>query len=279
MNVERYWQSLINPEATDNVELVGHRDMGRTFNRHAYRVRLASLERALKLVKIRPEWKVFEAAYGVGFYLAHWRRMGHQHVAGVDLAQGAFDLTRKAFPTYDLRLGDISGMSSWPDWESMLGTFDIVTAIDVIYHVVADDRARAAVLSLGRLVAPGQYLVVTDKFTGLHDTLREGDVVTRRPLSWYSEVLAPAGLRLLHTLPMMWCTDPPTRYGGPATMRIMSRVAWMAARAPLKWLPVNGMLQRGLGEVLGASMAAIDLRALPHFDAVPNLMIAIFQRQ
>jgi hypothetical protein len=35
---------------------------------------------------------------------------------------------------------------------------------------------------------------------------------------------------------------------------------------------------RPLGRVLGASDVAIDLGVLPHLDAVPNLIVTIFQR-
>jgi SAM-dependent methyltransferase len=279
MNVERYWRSLVNPTSTDALELVGHPDMGRAFNQQAYKVRLASLDRALETIGVRPDWSVFEAAYGVGFYLAGWHRRGQRRVTGVDLAPGAHAVATRAFPAYDLRVGDISSLSQWGDWEALRSSFDLVTAIDVVYHVIDDERARCAVLNLGRLVAPGGYLIVTDKFEGLSEPVRESAIVTRRPLRWYSDVLAPVGLEVAHTFPMMLFSDPPSRYGGPAPMRLAARLAWLAARAPLTHLPTNGAVQRRLGAWFGASLAAADLRVLPHLRAVPNLMIAIFRRQ
>jgi hypothetical protein len=129
------------------------------------------------------------------------------------------------------------------------------------------------------LVAPHGYLVITDKFVGLEKPLQEQDIVRRRPLAWYLHIASALGLRLLRTVPMMWCADPPTQYGGPRAMRLISRAAWVAVRAPLKWTPCNSPLQQVLGRILGASVAAVDQLVLPRLDSVPNLMSAVFKRE
>src|SRR3954452_16360113 len=119
MDVQAYWQSLVQPTSSESVELVGHPDMGRAFNQRAYAVRLRAVLAALDAAGWHSRSRVFEAAYGVGFYLNHWLRLGCTEVSGVDISEAAWKEARRNFPNYDLRCGDLSRISAWSDWAKL----------------------------------------------------------------------------------------------------------------------------------------------------------------
>ncbi len=277
--VEDYWRATVTGESPGHVEQVGHGDMGRAFNRHAYRVRLQSVVRALDRAGWNPHGqRVFDAGYGVGYYLDHWERAGIEMAAGVDVSERAQHYVQQRFPAFDLRVGVISDIDAWPDWYDLQGTFSLVTAIDVLYHVVDEEQAARSLGNLARLVAPKALLLVTDKFTGLASTRVESGIVVRRPLRWYENCVRPQGLRLVGTFPMMWCMDPPVTYGGLTGSWLPARILWIAMRAPLKYLPPNSRVQNGIGHAVGSVGRAIDSAVLPRLDETPNLSIALFRR-
>jgi 2-polyprenyl-3-methyl-5-hydroxy-6-metoxy-1,4-benzoquinol methylase len=281
-DVEQYWRDLIRGGDTDHVEEVGHPDMGREFNRHAYDVRLRAIERALTSPDVRVALggaRVFEAAYGVGFYLKYWGRKGAAHVTGVDISESAHESVSKRFPSHDLRLGDLSKMTEWADWASLQRSFDLVTAIDVLYHVVNDDAAERAVAALATLVRPGGYFLFTEKFTGLDHVDREQDIVTRRPLAWYRTILKRDDLVEASVSPMFWCMDPPVDYGGEHRLsQVLARGVWIGMRAALKYWRRNSTSQNIIGTLTGRLGGAVDNLVVPRLSVTPNLAVAIFRK-
>jgi SAM-dependent methyltransferase len=279
VDVKAYWRTLIAPTSAADVDLVGHPDMGRAFNQKAYQVRWSSIARALEVAGCDPRrGPIFEAAYGVGFYLSKWRDQGCTDVAGIDISEQAGEKCRGLFPDYDLRVGDLSTLASAPDWEKLKGRFHLVTAIDVLYHIVDDIACEAAVKALSELVAPGGFLLLTDKFHGLTEPVRETPIVRRKPLAWYDAITEKSGLRRAACAPLMWCSDPSTGYGGFTLSRALSRAAWVAMRLPLKYLPRNGLMQETLGSAIGTVAREVDLAVLPYLGETPNLAAAIYTK-
>ena len=84
--------------------------------------------------------RIFEGGYGECFYLDFWRASGAREVVGVDLSEQAWVNAQKRFPDYDLHHGDLTD----PETFRGRGSFDLVTAIDVLYHITDDTKWRAA---------------------------------------------------------------------------------------------------------------------------------------
>src|SRR5205823_6315102 len=71
------------------------------------------------------------------------------------------------------------------------GTFDIVNAFDVLYHIVDDARWEAAVRHVARAVAPGGALLVTDTFAASNAAAAHNRM---RPLERWRALLESEGL-------------------------------------------------------------------------------------
>ena len=271
-----YWRGLISASTPEALDEVGHPDMGRAWNAWAYRLRWRRVAEALAGVGVHLRGaRIFEAAVGVGFYLERWGSAGAAEIVGVDLSPGAIEALRHRFPDATLEVADLSRLSPPP---SDAQGFDLVTAIDVLYHLVDDADAAAAVRTLGMRVRPGGALLLTDKGAGLTSPIREADIVTRRPIAWYAERLAPQGFELIHLQPMFWCMDPPARPPQGLGWYPLARGIWIAMRLALKFWPRNSMLQLSLGRVVGALGYGLDRVGFARLGGVKNLDIAVFRR-
>jgi SAM-dependent methyltransferase len=278
-DVQQYWRTLVKGGNPSDVDEVGHPDMGRAFNNAAYELRLKALQRALQQAGVElSQTSVFEAAYGVGYYLRFWANQHCPRVVGVDLSAQAHANVQRHFPAFDLRVGDLASLHHSPEWAALVASFQLVTAIDVIYHIVDEAAARQAVENLARLVARGGILCVTEKFPARPEPVREGEIAVRRPLAWYSQAVAAQGLVLERTVPIFWCMDPPVFHGGQHWTAGFAYLGWGAMRLLLKFWPRNHSLQNALGYVVGMFGKTVDGLVVPRMATVPNLTTAVFRK-
>ncbi|MDQ2730123.1 MAG: class I SAM-dependent methyltransferase [Armatimonadota bacterium] len=275
-----YWSDLIVGSSAADVDEVGISDMGRSFNRIAYSLRLHALNRICGQVDISPpNIKIFEAAFGVGYYLKYWRSRGCRDIVGVDLSPMAKENVQRQFPEFDLRLGNLAEMHHWPDWTKLTNSFDLVTAVDVLYHVIDEDATRQAVDNLSKLVAPDGVFIFTEKFRRHSMPVRETENVLRRPLEWYSAILEENGLVFERMLPVFWCMDPPVFSDGFDLSASLARLLWVAMRLCLKFWPRNSTPQIVLGLLVGTLGKIVDGLVVPRLEQTANLSIVAFRKK
>lgn len=78
---------------------------------------------------------VLEVATGSGVYVEMWKQLGVARLAGIDISQNATDHLKGRFPEFSFFKRDLSA----PNLVSVVGgDFDLVTAVDMLYHVVDD---------------------------------------------------------------------------------------------------------------------------------------------
>lgn len=279
LDVLTYWRNLVQPTAAGDLSQVGHPDMGDEFNRRAYALRLRALERALSGASVDlPGARVFEAAYGTGFYLQYWKSKGCTEVFGADISEGACARAQINFPSFDLRVADLALLDKESDWTELRDRFTVVTAIDVLYHLVCDENAERALSSLAELVAPGGILVLTEKPQGLGEPRTEAPIVRRRPWSWYDRTLSKRDMLRESLLPVTWGMDPPSNFATRDMSYALARAEWLAMRVPLKSARYAPALQRPLGAALGSVGAALDGAILRAVADSPSLMMAVYRR-
>ena len=296
-----YWGELVTGTTGVELDQVGWEDMGRAFNERAYRLRGRAFDIAVaQWLRERAEQRdrrtdstpgevplvgpdaeqtrVFEAGFGVGYYLENWRRMKASRVVGVDISAAARDNCLQRYPEFDLRTGDVALMTDWPDIDELQGSFDIVTCIDVIYHVVNDEDAARAISGLASLVAPGGVLLMTDKFIAGASSVQEAPHCRRRSLSWYTDIVAPSGLRLHRVIPVFWCMDKPTPNPHRDWRTKIAGVMWTGSRAATKYWPRNSRIQNVCGLVVGTFGLFIDQLAVRQLPNTHNLTLAVFKK-
>ncbi|MBI3538685.1 MAG: class I SAM-dependent methyltransferase, partial [Candidatus Eisenbacteria bacterium] len=127
---------------------------------------------------------------GTGFWVERYLRRGAE-VTGIDIAPTAIARLRDRFPEARFMLADVGEAP-------IEGSYAIVNAFDVLYHITDDARWDRALAHLAAAVEPGGLLLVTDTFVGADD---EADHNRMRPLAAYRRVLGAAGFTVADLRP------------------------------------------------------------------------------
>jgi SAM-dependent methyltransferase len=190
----------------------GETGLSLAYNRACYDLRRDVLERALRQSGADPRGRsVLDVGCGTGFFTAYYLARGAR-VTGVDIAPTSVERLRARFPGARFLLADVSEVE-------VEGTFDLVNAFDVLYHIVEDARWEAAVRRLGNAVAAGGWLLVTDTFAPLGAIAAHNRM---RPLAEYRRVLEPLGFSLGSPRPTHVLLN---RELGP--FRFLNRAPWL----------------------------------------------------
>ncbi len=182
-----YWERL-HRQNRGRLSAVGYAALGEGFNRVTYRLRRSAVRRLLRRHAVGSGLTVLEAAPGVGAYASLWRLLGAERWAGVDISEEAVACCRRAHGWGRFYRQDIT-RSEWPDDLAPDPGFRLVTAIDVLYHLVEDAAIEAALANLAARVAPGGWLLVSDVF--VPRDLQIAAHVKRRSLATYAGALGP----------------------------------------------------------------------------------------
>lgn len=194
----RYWSTRLAQDF--NLRGVGHLEYGQGYNDWLYRQKRIALNRALPG---RPAGSVaLDIGSGIGWVVAYLLGRGFR-VTGCDIAGVAVDRLAEQYPAanfFQLAVGS----EPIPRDEA---TFDVVTMIDVAYHIVDPDQWRTAVAEMGRVLKPDGQIVVTDALGPVSE--RQAEHVEKRSLVEWSDAASAAGLRVARTGPLFaWLSRP-----------------------------------------------------------------------
>jgi SAM-dependent methyltransferase len=235
---EAFWESRL--RGRFDIASAGFRGIGKTFNEALYRQRVVVLRRAIRRFRLPVAGTdVVELGPGTGFYVERWRAWKVASVVGLDITTVVPERLSATFPEYRFAQADIS--DPWPVAEA---SADLVTAFDVMFHIVDDGRFQAAINEAGRVLRQGGYLLVSDLF--LHGETFRGYHQVSRTLDEYAGALASAGLEIVGRLPIFITMHPALDVPAGWRRRIAERW-WSALEAKLLASPRLG---RRIGSVL-----------------------------
>jgi hypothetical protein len=269
-----YWTRL-HLERGGRLTAVGYPEMGDGFNEEAYGLRLSAVQRLLARRPEVPHRTVLEGAVGVGAYGGLWNSLGFKEWTGVDISTEAIERLHTRFPQHHFMVLDLSQPED-AGWAGLRQTsWDLVTAIDVLYHFVDDERFESALSNVGGLVAPGRLLLVSDVFPA--SAVDVAKHVRRRPLASYFSVLGPLGFKLIDQEPVFALLGDPVRRKTYDLRDNTMWIAWRVLSKSIRMLP--SFLQDPIGRSWVKALRPIDalLRDLG-WSRGTNLELALFQR-
>lgn len=267
-----YWCGL-HAAGAGRLAAVGYVAFGEGFNRVCYELRRAA---ALRLIARHPEiarFRLLEAAVGVGAYASLWQRLGVRGWVGLDIAENAVAHCRTHYPNGEFHTLDLT-CNRWPAESSPTSGFDLVTAIDVLYHLVDDGMFEAAIGNLAPRVRPGGALLVSDVF--VRQDRQIAPEVKRRSLETYRRALGPGFVQADREPVFSILADPV-----PRSRLHVSDQAMLAA-----WRVIARLVLHSPEAVRDAVGAAVATLARP-LDALlreaglvrgVNLELALFKR-
>jgi len=241
---------------------VGFRGLGAGFNTWMYRVRRVVLRRALRRAGISLRGAaVLDVGAGTGFYVRRWLELGAVEVTGIDLSATAVEALRAEYPTAKFRRDDIAELS-----DATRGSrYDLVSAFDVLFHIVDDARFVRAIENIGELVRPGGHLLLSDNF--LHGPAIRGRHQVSRSLAEIDGALDAAGFDTVVRLPMFVLMNNP--------IDSQSRVLRYS------WGVVIGICRRSqrAGAVLGAVLFPLEVLLTAIAREGPSTELVVCRRR
>ncbi len=254
-----YWEARLTE--TYALDGVGWAGMGSAFNTWMYRVRRKVFLREARAQFATP-WgaDVLDIGSGTGFYVERWHELGVRSVTGADITDTAVTALRGRHPGDTFVRMDIS--DSLLELERQ---FDAVSAMDVLFHIVDDDRFERSLRNVHSLVRPGGHFLFSDNF--LHGRELRMKHQVSRSLEDITRAVEAAGFEVVRRVPMFVLLNTPV----DARARI---ARWY-------WTAVSAAVARGdlVGKVLGAALYPLELALLKVVREGPSTELMICRRR
>jgi SAM-dependent methyltransferase len=199
----QYWEERL----STNFALtgVGLRKRGAAFNQWSYQVRLYALKQTLQRHPIDPRGaRICEVGCGTGFYIPFWLNYQPRELVGWDITQTSVEHLREQFPSACFEQRDISQ----PLVNYGEPGFDLVTVIDVLFHVTHPAAFEQALTNLGAMTKPGGIVLLTDYFWR-YGTVKTKPHVCYHSLAEYEAGLEKAGLKIEGQYPQTFVMNAP----------------------------------------------------------------------
>lgn len=187
LNPRRYWEER-HRSHIGSLRAVGHMCLADQANAEQYDVKRSQIAGMIKRHMPDPRDRtLLDAGCGIGLLTPAYLECGF-NVTGVDFSATAIDRARASGGSAELIVSPIAHLA--------LGrSFDVVTAIDVLLHIIQDSQWDDTFSSLSKHLKPQGVLVILDCFANVpHDPAAH---CRQRSLRHYEDALAMHGLEIV----------------------------------------------------------------------------------
>jgi 2-polyprenyl-3-methyl-5-hydroxy-6-metoxy-1,4-benzoquinol methylase len=224
-DAEKYWAERY---STIDITKSGHIDLPADYNKWLYERKKEVFFQGLKAAHFNPVGaSVLEIATGTGVYVEAWQKRKVSRLVGIDISAAAVAELQRRFPKYEFYKRDLAK----PGLVDVVGNgFDVVTAIDMLYHIVQDSDFPIALRNIAETVKPGGLFAIHDLF--LHTAEYDAGYIKLRTLDTYRAALDAAGFDIVWRKPTFFFAVQPRDVSSPPTLRLMLQV-WDRFTYPL----------------------------------------------
>ena len=252
-----YWEQRLRGHFS--LEGVGYLRLGQRFNEWMYRIRGEVFDRVVDETGAGTAGqRVLDVGPGTGFYLDRWLRRGAE-VTGVDLAPVVVSTLAARFPKARLLQADI-GLPLTEPLASEPRRFEVVSAFDVLFHIVDDGLYAHALANIASLLKPGGLFLWSDNF--IHRRTTRVTHQVSRSLGEITVALDQAGFTVERRVPMFVLMNY------PADASKLAGLAWTAMVSP-------AMLSNTLGGLLGAALYPLERRLVRSAKESPSTELMV----
>lgn len=201
-NAEDYWENRL--KKMFGLHGVGYIGMGRYYNNWLYKIRGIIFIRRMKRMGIDfAGVDVLDIGSGTGFYIERWKELGVKTIVGTDITSIAIEELKRKYLNdvfYQVDIGgDIETINKF--------RFDIVSAFDVLFHIVDDRRYAKAIHNIYSILKPGGFFVFSDNF--LHQETKRGTHQVSRSLNEIEKILNDTSFEIIERIPMFVLMNSP----------------------------------------------------------------------
>jgi SAM-dependent methyltransferase len=237
-----YWASQ-HREST--LRAVGQAGLPEELNRWLYRIGRRNVRAFLARNGIHSldGLAVFDVGSGTGFWVGTWLEMGATRVDGCDFVPEAVARLRERYPDATFFVGDIAEPGTIP----LEARHPFVSVMNVMLHILDEQRFDAAAANVAATVAPGGHLLLAEPALSLAGSVaptRPGASSVARPLDRYRTAFETAGLELVAVGASTIVAANPIERGDPRYRRYArtwAAVGRWSRRGP-RWADATGRL-------------------------------------
>lgn len=238
-DTEEYWQERLS--AVYDVDGVGYTGLSRSYNQWLYSVRRHNFHRVVREYDLGPSPRVLDIGSGTGFYVDLWEERGVESIVGIDIAEVAVQNLQERYPDHTFLQGDISE----PLPCGVENGFDVVSAMDVLFHIVDDTAYNQALNQIYELVRPGGYFVFTGNF--LQAESKYSKHIVHRSLKDSRQALKEVGFAIEERTPVFMIMNEPVDSPPKMLSSLWPRIFRIASHSETA------------GNVLGASLFPAEI--------------------
>lgn len=259
-DAKQYWETRL----TDKWGLhgVGYSGLGKYYNAWLYGVRRRVFFRHIKaLVNNWSKIDVLDIGSGTGFYVDLWKSLGVNSVTATDITTVATTELQKKFPDVQCHQLDIGDNLGEPFRSRQ---YHIISAFDVLFHIVDDSRCQEAFENTFQMLQPGGIFIFSDFF--IHkDTIRAQHEVDRS-LHDIEVILKNTGFKVKLRAPMFVFMNYP----------IDSNSAFL--KSAWKWMTRPVRKFKFLGLPLGALLYPFELILTWYLKEGPSTELMVCEK-
>lgn len=252
-----YWEQRLGEDVPLNS--VGYRGLSDAFVSWLYRVRSRRFS-SIVAPLARPDMRVLDIGSGGGFYVALWKKFGVKDIVATDLTDASMRAVERRFPGVQTSRFDVGAQ----DVPFPAESFDAVSCMDVVHHLMDDAAYQRAFENCARLLRSGGFLIFTDNF--LHGPAYRGPHHVSRSLIHIEQALRTAGFQIVKRAPMFVLMNNP----------IDSR----SSLFKFYWRGMNFVLRNAaVGAVAGALLYPLELLLTSVLKEGPSTEIVVARKR
>jgi SAM-dependent methyltransferase len=220
-SLKDYWESRL--KENFGLHGAGYIGLGRSYNNWLYKVRRKVFISRIKSMRLDfSDNDILDVGCGTGFYVGLWKNeLGVGHITGIDITNIAIENLKGKFPDAEFYTADISDA----DIALLIRRkeFDVVSAFDVLFHIIDDNRYEKAIKNIHSMLKPNGIFVFSDNF--IHGPAIRSTYQISRSLSHIEKTLIENGFEIIQRRPMFVLMNTPvdtTKRGSKRMWRALS---------------------------------------------------------
>jgi SAM-dependent methyltransferase len=216
LTISDYWESRL--QENFGLHGAGFIGLGREYNNLLYNVRRNVFVRKMKSMNSDfTGLDVLDIGCGTGFYVDLWSKIRVRTVTGIDITNISVRTLKRKYPDQEFYRADISNQE---DIENLNAKkYDIVSAFDILFHIVDDKKYDTAIKNIRSLLKPNGIFVFSDNF--IHGPAKSSTYQVSRSLVHIERTLSKNGFKIILRCPMFVLMNTPVD-----TTRTVSKKMW-----------------------------------------------------
>jgi len=263
LTISDYWESRL--EKNFGLHGTGFIGLGREYNNLLYKVKRNVFIRKMKSMAIDfTGLDVLDIGCGTGFYVDLWNKIGVRNVSGIDITNIAVRTLKSKYPDREFYRADISNQE---DIEKINAKkYDIVSAFDILYHIVDDKKYDTAIKNIHSVLKPNGIFVFSDFF--IHGPAQRSTYQVSRSLAHNEKTLTENGFKIIRRCPMFVLMNTPVD-----TTRTVSKKMWKVVSLTLQKYGDTA------GSMIGGILYPLEMMLVSLLEESPSTEMMICKRR